>query len=87
MNNTLKGLILATAASGMFMSVGFAAEDAGSTAAGERVHCEGVNACKGHGDCKGANGCQGQNSCKGKGFLSLTPEQCDAAKAEFEKNK
>lgn len=48
-----------------------------------KVHCEGVNSCKSHGDCKGENGCKGKNSCKGKGFLEMTQEECDAAKAKM----
>jgi hypothetical protein len=83
MNGTLKGIVLATAASGMFLSAGFAAASPAAEGAGERIHCEGVNSCKGKGDCSGGNSCQGQNSCKGQGFLSLTKEQCDAKKAEL----
>ena len=76
----LSGLILATAAAGMFGLVPVA----NAAAEMAKVHCEGVNSCKGHGDCKGENGCKGKNSCKGKGFLEMTQEECDAAKAMME---
>jgi hypothetical protein len=42
-----------------------------------------VNSCNGHSECKSAtNACKGQNSCSGKGFVMLTPAECDAAKAK-----
>jgi hypothetical protein len=77
----LSGLILATAAAGMF---GLAPVATVAAAEMAKVHCEGVNSCKSHGDCKGENGCKGKNSCKGKGFLEMTQEECDAAKAMME---
>ena len=72
----ITGLMLATAAAGLFamapMST-FAAEgeDAG-------VHCTGGNACKGQSACKSAqNACKGQNSCKGHGFvMAASEEEC-----------
>jgi hypothetical protein len=48
---------------------------------GEKMHCEGVNACKGKGECKtAANECGGLNACQGKGWVSMSQEECDAAK-------
>jgi hypothetical protein len=86
MNNatTLKGLVLATAAAGLFATAGFAAAHEGEGAAA-KVHCEGVNSCAGKGDCKGENGCKGKNNCKGQGFLEMSKGECDAAKAKMEK--
>lgn len=82
MNNThtLKGLVLATAAAGMFLGAGLVSAGNMGSMQG-KIHCEGVNSCKGKGDCKGTNNCKGQNSCKGQGFLDMTQEECDAAKA------
>lgn len=78
----LTGAILATAAAGMFS---VAAIPTVQAAEGE-VMCAGVNACKGHSGCKGAsNACKGQNACKGKGFLALTPKQCEEARARAKK--
>ena len=80
---TLKGLMLATAAAGLFATAGFTAAHEGEGSAA-KIHCEGVNACGGKGDCKGENGCKGKNSCKGQGFLEMSKEECDAAKAKME---
>ncbi|MEO5573113.1 MAG: hypothetical protein ABIR48_01300, partial [Gammaproteobacteria bacterium] len=57
-------------------------------AAGDKIHCEGVNSCKGTTACKGAsNECKGQNSCKGQGFLALSQAECDAAKATMKEDE
>ncbi len=86
MNNaiTLKGLILATAAAGLFSTAGVTAAHEGEGSAA-KIHCEGVNACAGKGDCKGENGCKGKNSCKGQGFLEMSKQECDAAQAKMGK--
>jgi hypothetical protein len=87
--NTFKGLILATAAAGLFAGAGFAfAADEMAAAASDKIHCEGVNSCKGSSACKGAsNECKGKNSCKGHGFLELSQGECDAAKAAMAEQK
>lgn len=74
----LTGIALATAAAGMFaMTVATPA-----AAQGEKVKCEGVNACKGKSECKaGASSCKGQNGCKGQGFLLMSKADCDKAKS------
>lgn len=78
------GLALATAAALLFGSV--AAPTANAEEA--KIHCDGVNACKGQSACATAkNACQGQNSCKGQGYLLLTPQDCDAAKAKLAAGK
>ncbi|TMA33581.1 MAG: hypothetical protein E6J87_09705 [Deltaproteobacteria bacterium] len=34
-------------------------------------------------DCKSAqNSCKGKNGCAGKGFMMMTPAECEAAKAK-----
>lgn len=87
---TKRGSVLAAAAAAAFAlgASGTALADHRGAAAfdhhekGEKVHCEGVNACKGKGECKtAANECGGLNSCKGKGWVSMTQAECDAAKA------
>lgn len=80
----LRGFILAGAAAGMFAGAGFVAAGEGHGAVA-KIHCEGVNACGGKSDCKGKNECKGKNSCKGQGFLEMSKEECDAAKAKMEK--
>lgn len=78
-----RSAIVASAAAALFLAgVGGSsqAEEPGTEA---KIKCEGVNSCKGHSDCKSAqNACKGQNGCGGKGFLMLTPAECDAAKAK-----
>ena len=76
-----KGTVLAAAAAAAFaLGVGNSAlADHHETS--EKIHCEGVNACKGHSECKtAANECGGLNSCKGKGWVSMTKAECEAAK-------
>ena len=75
-NDTLRGLLLATAAASLFtLAPPAAAADAGADTQG---YCHGVNACKGKSSCKTAhNGCQGQNACKGQGFVDgVTAQTC-----------
>jgi uncharacterized membrane protein len=83
-----KSAILASAVAGMFVAGGagaaFADEEKKSEA--EKVKCEGVNECRGHGACKSArNACAGQNGCGGQGFLMMTAEECEKAKAAKKK--
>ncbi len=79
-SNKLTGLLIATAAASLFSVAPLTTASAGEMA---KIHCDGVNSCKGHGDCKGENGCKGKNSCKGQGFLEMTQDECDAAKAKM----
>lgn len=73
----------ASAALAVAMSSGAIAAQspAGSTgaavAAGDKVHCYGVNSCKGSADCKTAqHSCKGMNSCKGHGFKGMSAKAC-----------
>ena len=76
-----KGAVLAAAAAAAFVLGAGNSALADHHEKSEKVHCEGVNACKGHSECKTAqNECGGLNSCKGKGWVSMTSEECDAAK-------
>ncbi|MEQ1542583.1 MAG: hypothetical protein ABL926_10045 [Novosphingobium sp.] len=48
-----------------------------AVAAGDTVHCYGVNSCKGTADCKTTqHDCKGMNSCKGQGFKALKASMC-----------
>jgi len=76
-----KGAILAAAAAAAFVLGAGNAALANHHEKGEKVKCEGVNACKGSSECKTAeNECGGHNSCKGKGWVTMSKADCDAAK-------
>jgi len=75
----LSGFAVAAAAAVLFSSAPLRTAHADDA----KVKCQGVNSCKGHSACKSAsNACKGQNSCKGKGFMMMTPAECDAVKAK-----
>ena len=78
-----KTMALASAAALLLLAgAGLATAEEGEEVA--KIKCEGVNQCKSHSDCKTLlSECAGKNSCKGKGFLTLTPEECEAAKAHM----
>lgn len=83
MNTNKKALALAAAS--LFLA-GTAVASTAAADEGGKIKCEGVNSCKGQSACKSAaHSCKGQNACKGKGFLMLSPEACDKAKAEMAK--
>ena len=76
------GFVVAAAVVGMLAGghqfAGETKKDSGKT-----VKCSGVNSCKGTSECKSAkNSCKGMNSCKGQGFVSMTKQACDDAKAK-----
>lgn len=82
---TGKSVITAAAVAALFMT-GVAYTASADDSASGKVKCEGVNSCKGHSDCKSAsNSCKGQNGCSGKGFVMMSPDECDAAKAKMKK--
>lgn len=74
------GLVLATAAAGLFLSGCVMPEHSKMAGAGQ-VKCTSVNSCKGQSACKSTtNNCKGQNSCKGSGFVMKSSEaECKAA--------
>jgi uncharacterized membrane protein len=75
---------LASAVAALF-ALGAGTAVAEDKAEAGKIKCEGVNECKGKSQCKTAkNACAGKNGCAGEGFLMLTPEQCEAAKAAAE---
>ncbi|MGH0038425.1 MAG: hypothetical protein ACQGVK_25605 [Myxococcota bacterium] len=82
-----KGAIAAAAAS-LFLGATGVVALAGAAGAEEKIKCEGVNSCKGSSSCKTFfSSCAGHNECKGKGFLMLTPEECEAARAEMARDE
>ena len=78
MTSKTKGMMIASAAAALFLS-GAVTARAEEKAAGEKVMCGGINACKGKGACAGAgHSCGGQNACKGQGVVKATAEECKA---------
>lgn len=83
-----KQAALATVVAGLFALGAGQAFAADSQPSAEKIKCEGVNSCKGHGACKTAkNACGGKNGCAGQGFVMMTPEECEAAKARMSEEK
>lgn len=75
-------MLASMAAAAAFSATAFAASPppgskGAAVAAGDKVHCYGLNSCKGQADCKTAlNECKGQNSCKGHGFKGMAAKAC-----------
>ena len=76
MKKSNRAILVATAAATILLA-GHAVARA-TDAAGDEVHCAGINECKGKGSCAGAhNSCKAQNECKGKGFVDVSSaEEC-----------
>ena len=74
--------IAAAAATLAVSSFAFAAETPNGAqgpaiAAGDKVHCYGLNSCKGKSDCKTLlTSCKAKNSCEGKGFKAVDAKTC-----------
>jgi hypothetical protein len=69
-----KGALIAAMAAGLFAAGAPLAASAGDS---DKVHCQGVNACKGKGACHSAsNSCAGSNACKGKGWIVTSEKEC-----------
>ena len=74
--NAGKTILIATAAASLFLT-GAVTARAAEQAGGDKVMCEGVNACKGQGACATAhNECAGKNGCKGKGAMEMSAADC-----------
>jgi hypothetical protein len=79
---TKRSAVLAAAAAAIFVSGVGTQAVASSHEGGDKVHCDGVNSCKGQSECKTAHSaCNGQNECAGKGWVEMSAEECEAAKA------
>ena len=83
MSISSKSAHLATMAAMLAVSAATFAADApagstgGAVAAGDTVHCYGINSCKGTADCKTTeHACKGMNSCKGQGFKAEKAGAC-----------
>ena len=88
MNRLAKGVLIASAAAGLFLSGAVAAQAADDKAGGDKVKCLGANACKGQGTCASAhNECKGQNACKGKGMNEMSAADCKAKGGTVESDK
>lgn len=77
------GASIAAAAAAFALSGAVFAADApagskgAAVAAGDKVHCYGLHACKGNSDCATSeHSCKGQNACKGHGFKATTAKEC-----------
>ena len=77
------GASIAAAAAAIALSGSVFAADApkgskgASVAAGDKVHCYGLHACKGNSDCATTeHSCKGQNACKGHGFKATSAKEC-----------
>jgi hypothetical protein len=75
---TFASAALAVAMSSTAMAAKAPAGSTGaSVAAGDKVHCYGIHACKGNSDCKTAeHSCKGKNACKGHGFKGMKAKDC-----------
>jgi uncharacterized membrane protein len=79
---TKQSAVLAAAAAAIFVSGAATEANAAHHEAGEKVKCDGVNSCKGQSECNTDHSkCNGQNECAGKGWVKMTPEECEKAKA------
>lgn len=79
MKRNTRGILVATAAAGLFLAGAVQAHAASHEEGKGNVMCEGVNECKGKSVCAaGDTSCAGQNECKGKGVLKMSAEDCKA---------
>jgi uncharacterized membrane protein len=74
--------VLAAAAAAIFVSGSATESVAAHHEGGGKVKCEGVNSGKGQSECKtDHSSCGGHNDCAGKGWVEMSAEECDKAKA------
>ena len=79
---TKRSVVLAAAAAAIFVSGSATPSVATHHEGDEKVKCEGVNSCKGQSECgTDHSSCNGHNECAGKGWIEMSPEECEAAKA------
>lgn len=80
-----KSALLAAAAAAIFVSGGTALASGNGKATTDTVKCEGVNSCKGTSECAtDHSACHGHNDCAGKGWIIMSAEECEKAKAAME---
>ena len=79
---TKRSAVLAAAAAAIFVSGAATQAVADSHEGAEKVKCDGVNGCKGQSECGTAHSaCNGKNECAGKGWVEMSAEECEKAKA------
>jgi len=79
---TKRSAVLAAAAAAIFVSGAATQAVADSHEGTEKVKCDGVNSCKGQSECGTAHSaCNGKNECAGKGWVEMSAEECEKAKA------
>ena len=79
---TKRSAVLVAAAAAIFISGASTQAVASDHEGAEKVKCEGVNSCKGQSECAtDKSSCNGHNECAGKGWIEMSPEECEAAKA------
>jgi uncharacterized membrane protein len=79
---TKRSAVLAAAAAAIFVTGGATTAAATDHEGEKKIHCEGVNGCKGQSGCAtDHSACNGQNECAGKGWVEMTSDECEAAKA------
>lgn len=73
------GAALSIAAAGAFYGLYKSVDIAKPQAETGDIACWGINSCKGTSACTTAfNACTGQNACKGRGYLEVSPAECEA---------
>jgi uncharacterized membrane protein len=79
---TRRSAVIAAAAAALFVSGAATQAMADHHEGSEKVKCEGVNGCKGQSECAtDHSSCNGHNDCAGKGWVKMTPDECEKAKA------
>ncbi|KXJ40945.1 MAG: hypothetical protein AXA67_06870 [Methylothermaceae bacteria B42] len=73
------GAAVSVAAAGVFYGLSKSVERFAPQAEEGQIACWGINSCKGTTACATAfNACAGQNDCRGRGYLYVTPQECEA---------
>ena len=73
------GAAIAVAAAGVFYGLYKSVDMVKPQAKPGDIACWGINSCKGTSACTTAfNACTGQNACKGRGYLEVSPAECEA---------
>ena len=79
---TKRSAILVAAAAAIFVSGAATQSMAAHHEGGDMVKCQGGNSCNGQSECKTDHSAwNGHNECAGKGWVEMSADECDAAKA------
>ncbi|BCX89709.1 mercuric ion transport protein [Methylomarinovum tepidoasis] len=75
----LTGAAISVAAASAFYGLAKSVEQYAPAPEESEIACWGINDCKGTTACATAfNACKGQNECKGRGYLYVSPQECEA---------